>query len=65
MSRPTHVLYAVDTDVTRPSATKKELLAAIRNHVIAESKLVARYGRYPGAKSDNESRLTGTFIFSD
>jgi Raf kinase inhibitor-like YbhB/YbcL family protein len=39
------VLYALDSDVNLPSATKKQLLGAIRDHVIAKGDLVARYGR--------------------
>jgi Raf kinase inhibitor-like YbhB/YbcL family protein len=39
------ILYAVDTTVNLPSASKKQLLDAIGGHVLARGELVARYGR--------------------
>jgi Raf kinase inhibitor-like YbhB/YbcL family protein len=39
------VLYAADVSVQVHSASKKQLLEAIRGHVIAKGDLIARYGR--------------------
>ncbi len=38
------ILYAVDMNVKLPSASKKELLDAIRGHVLARGELITRYG---------------------
>jgi len=47
---PTHRysfrLYALDTELAlKPGATKKELVAAMQGHVLAEAELVGRYKR--------------------
>jgi Raf kinase inhibitor-like YbhB/YbcL family protein len=39
------ILYALDTRVNLPSATKKQLLSAVSGHVLARGELVGRYGR--------------------
>lgn len=39
-------LYALDTPTDlKPGATKQQLLAAMKGHVLAEAELVGRYGR--------------------
>jgi Raf kinase inhibitor-like YbhB/YbcL family protein len=42
----TFTLFAIDTDITLPEgATKEQLLAAIKGHVLAEAKLTAVFER--------------------
>jgi Raf kinase inhibitor-like YbhB/YbcL family protein len=39
-------LYALDTDLAvQPSASKEQLLDALRDHVLAETQLIAKYKR--------------------
>lgn len=39
------ILYAIDENLELPSASKKQLLHAIRGHVLAKGELIGHYGR--------------------